>query len=188
MILSIYKQYVRWGGAATLEQFLSPPAGVHRTPVFRYNFYEYHHLIGYYSRLFGEENVLAVPYELLEAGSEEYLGRISDFLNLPVIEPPSRRANVSPSALSLAIKRQANRLFIRDALNPAPPFEQRNANRPLLKTIRKVDTVVSPRVHKEVRGALAEDDQALGSTTATRRAISVTAELIGFDLRAFGYR
>jgi sulfotransferase family protein len=186
MILSIYKQYVRWGGAATLEQFLSPPSGVHRAPVFRHGFYEYHHLIGYYSRLFGEENVLAIPYELLENRPGEYLGSICNFLGLPAIEPPSSRANVSPSSLSLSVKRQANRLFIRDALNPAPPFERQNANRNLLLKIRKLDDIVSPGLLKKYEGRWRKK---IERWTGDRYSESnrITAELMGFDLQALGY-
>lgn len=186
MILSIYKQYVRWGGAATLEQFLSPPSGVHRAPVFRYDFYEYHRLIDYYSRLFGEDNVLAIPYELLKDHPDEYLGKVCDFLGLSGIEPPSRRANVSPSSLSLSIKRQANRLFIRDALNLAPPFERRNSNRALLKTVRKIDGMASPGLRKKYEERWRKKiERSVGDRYSESN--SVTAKLMGLDLRAFGY-
>lgn len=186
VILSIYKQYVRWGGAASLEQFLDPPTGVNRIPVFRYGFYEYHHLIGYYKSIFGAENVLVLPYELLRASHEDFLGRMCKFLELPPVAPESDRDNISPSALALALKRQANRLLVRDALNPAPLLEYSKANKFLHKAARKVDSVASPKLRRKYEERWRRlIEEKVGNRYAESN--SLTAELTSLDLRNFGY-
>ena len=65
MILSTYKQYVQVGGAAPLRHFLEPPVGRSlRVPLFDWRYFEYDHLVRHYQRLFGEEHVLTLPFEL----------------------------------------------------------------------------------------------------------------------------
>lgn len=186
MILSIYKQYVRWGGAASLPDFLSPPVGVNRMPVFRYGFYEYHHLIGYYRSLFGDESVLVLPYELLRSSPGGFLASVGDFLGTPAAEPILDRANVSPSALSLSLKRRANRLFVRDGLNPAPFFDVARANKVLSKACRRIDETVPDRLiaDHERRWRLFVE-RGVGGRYAESNA--ATAAMTGLDLKALGY-
>lgn len=186
MILSVYKQYVQWGGAASLPKFLSPPPGVNRLPVFRHAFYEYHHLIGYYRDLFGDENVLVLPYELLRSRPGEFLESIDDFLGIPAAEPVLDRANVSLSALSLALKRRANRFFVRDGLNPAPFFDVGRANKILSRACRRLDEVVPSDLLKrhDLRWRRFVERE-VGDRYAESNAI--TARMTGIDLGAFGY-
>lgn len=186
VILSIYKQYLAWGGAASLEQFLTPPPGINRMPVFRYAFYEYHRLISHYHGLFGAENVLVLPYELLLASPGDFLGRIGAFVGTSVVVPERERDNVSLSALSLALKRRANRLLVRDALNPAPPFEREGANRRLFKAGRRLDERVPVWLLKaqERRWRQLVEDK-VGDRYAGSNAL--TAKLTGLDLESLGY-
>ena len=186
MILSVYKQYVGFGGAASLGQFLDPPSGVNRIPVFRYDFFEYHRLIGYYKRLFGAENVLALPYEVLRSRPGCFLGRLTDFLSLPEIDPPSGRSNVSQSALSLAVKRRANRLLVRDALNPAPLLERPGINRTLHRACRRLDELAPADLLKKHEARWRDFvEQQVGDRYAESNAL--TSELIDVNLKDFGY-
>lgn len=186
VIGSVYKQYVRWGGAASFEQFVTPPSGVARMPVFRFDFLEYHRLIGYYRYHFGTSNVLVLPYELLRAQPEDFLARIGEFLHTPSVTPGHTRANISPSSLSLSIKRQLNRHFIRDGLNPAPLLESRDCNRILMKICRKIDEKMPSGL---VEGYENRWRRYVRKKVGNRYAKSntITRELIGIDLKPFGY-
>ncbi len=186
MILSVYKQYLRWGGAASFYQFLNAASGEGRLPVFRYDFFEYHRLIGYYKSLFGVENVLAQPYELLRARPADFLGRITGFLGLPDSEPPSSRANISPSALSLALKRRANRFLVRDALNPAPLLERPEINKTLHRACRRFDELAPADLLKR-HEARWRDFVALQVGDRYAQSNALTSELIGVTLKDFGY-
>ena len=186
MILSVYKQYLRWGGAASLEQFLNQTLGSGRMPVFKYEFFEYHHLIGYYRRLFGEESVLALPYELLRKSPPDFLRRITDFVDLPAVVPPAGRSNISPSALSLSLKRQANRFLVRDALNPAPIWEHPRTNKTLHKYCRRFDE----RAPKGVLKRYEDHWRRYVASEAGDRYVesnAITSGLTGIDLKTFGY-
>lgn len=186
MILSVYKQYLRWGGAASFWQFLNVVSGEGRAPVFRYDFFEYHRLIGHYRDLFGAENVLAQPYELLRARPADFLGGITGFLDLPDAEPPSSQSNISPSALSLALKRRANRFLVRDALNPAPLLERPGVNRTLHRACRRFDELAPADLLKkhELRWRDFVEQQ-VGDRYVESNAL--TSELIGMNLKDFGY-
>ena len=186
VILSIYKQYLRWGGAASIEQFLTAPPGMGRIPIFRFDFYAYHRLIRHYQSLFGAENVLVLPYEMLKASPEGYLGRISGFLGTPLFVPGPDRDNVSPSALALAIKRHANRFVVRDALNPAPLFERQNANKPLHKMARRIDELTTPRFRQKHEDRWRRYVEArVGARYDNSNA--AVGRLTGLDLGSFGY-
>lgn len=186
MILSVYKQYLRWGGAASFWQFLNVVSGEGRLPVFRYDFFEYHHLIGYYRSLFGAENVLAQPYEILRARPADFLGNVTGLLGLPDAEPPSSRSNISPSALSLALKRRANRFLVRDALNPAPLFERPGINRTLHRACRRFDELAPADLLKKHEARWRDFvDQEVGDRYVESNAL--TSELVGVNLQDFGY-
>lgn len=186
MLVSAYKQYLKRGGPGTLRQYAASPSEIPRIPRFDPRFFEYHRLIGRYQELFGAENVLALPYELLKKTPRAFLARIGEFAGVPVANPKDKVVKPSPSALSLSFKRQANRWIVRDDLNPAPPFEVEGANRALLKLSYWTDTrlPLGLRERHELRlRALAEE------LTKGRYAESnaATAELTGIDLSAFGY-
>lgn len=187
MLGSIYKQYVRRGGAAALEQFVSPPlGGASGMPTFRFDFYEYHRLVGYYQRLFGVENVLALPYELLQNQRQDFFARIGGFLGMPAATPKDKKLNSSPSALALAFKRQANRLVVRDGLNPAPLMEIRGSNPVLLKACRRIDrSAPTELLEGYERLWRRRVERKVGKRYAESNAI--TSELIGIELRELGY-
>ena len=141
MFLSIYKEYIRRGGAATLRQYLATPRDGYWLPQFRFEFLEYHRLIRYYQDLFGAESVKVLPYELLRAQPGAFLGQIGEFVGVPVAQPQLRPMNVSLSAFALALKRHANRYFVLDGpVNPAPPFDFPASNEVLERICRGLDT------------------------------------------------
>lgn len=187
MLVSLYKQYLKRGGAVSFQQYVGAPPGADRAPRFRFDFLEYHRLIGHYRNLFGDENVLVLPYELLRTLPGEFLGQIGGFLGAPATEADLRWKNASPSALSLSLKRHANRWVVRNAFNPAAPFALDGSNGALLRLCDAADARVVPdalRGRRE-RGWRRFAEGEVGDRYAQSN--SLTAELTGLDLRAFGY-
>jgi hypothetical protein len=187
MFLSIYKEYIRRGGAASLRQYLATPIDGYWLPQFRFEFLEYHRLIRYYQDLFGAESVMVLPYELLRAQPATFLGKIGEFVGVPVAEPQVRPVNVSLSAFVLGLKRHANRYFVLDGpVNPAPPLDFPASNAMLEQTCRMLDSKLplSVRDRTERRWRI-HTARVVGTRYAQSNA--VTAGLTGLDLRALGY-
>jgi hypothetical protein len=187
MLLSIYKEYIRRGGAASLRQYLTPPADGYWMPQFRFEFLEYDHLISYYQDLFGAESVMVLPHELLRAQPGIFLGQIGEFVGVPAVEPKVLPVNVSLSAFALNLKRHANRYLVLDGpVNPAPPFDFPASNDLLERMCRMLDTKLPATLHNRHEHRWRRHAE---SEVGTRFAESnsVTAGLTGLDLRTFGY-
>src|SRR5205823_14475513 len=87
MIVSTYTPYVKAGGPSPIEDFLHPALDQGwRIPLFDFEYFEYHRLLGYYRSLFGADNVLALPYEQLVRDRRDFLTRIGEFAGRPVPE------------------------------------------------------------------------------------------------------
>ena len=186
MLVALYKQYVKMGGAGSFRQYVTAPPGDHRVPLFRFDFLEYHRLIGYYLGLFGARKVLVLPYELLQTQPRTFLERIGDFVGVPATKSEFRRVHVSQSALTLSLKRRVNRYVVRDALNPVPIFALDGSNEALVrlcdKADRRIPTAISSVPERRWR-RFAERE--VNARYAESNAL--TAKLTGIDLRAFGY-
>jgi hypothetical protein len=167
MFLSIYKEYIRRGGAASLRQYLAAPRDGYWMPQFRFEFLEYHRLITRYQELFGAE--------------------IGEFVGLPLVEPQVRRLNVSLSAFALALKRHANRYFVLDGpVNPAPPFDFPASNEILERICRVMDSKLPLAVReRHERRWRRQAARVVGTRYAKSNALC--AELTGLDLKTFGY-
>jgi len=189
MVVSLYKVYVRMGGTASLRQYVDPPPqSSARAPLFRFDFLEYHRLIGYYQQLFGSEDVLVLPYELLEERPKRFLVRLGEFAAVPtaVTSVRLKPVNVSPSAFALSVKRQANKWLVRSALNPSPVLLLHLPNDPLRALTNRIDRKLPTRlraVSDERWRGFAEVQ--LGTRYAKSNAL--TEKLTGLDLKAFGY-
>jgi hypothetical protein len=187
MFLSIYKEYVRRGGAASLRQYLAIPSDGYWMPQFRFEFLEYHRLIRYYQNLFGADSVMVLPYELLKSQPGAFLGRIGEFVGIQAVQPQVRSVNVSVSAFALGLKRQANRYFVLDGpVNPAPPFDFPGSNAMLERICRMLDPKL-PVALRDRAERLWRRHAAREVGTRYAESNAVTAGLTGLDLRAFGY-
>jgi hypothetical protein len=186
MFLSIYKQYIRRGGAASLRQYLAAPRDGYWIPQFRFEYLEYHRLISHYQDLFGTRNVLVLPYELLRARPEDFLAKVSGFVGLPPAKPRFQRMNVSLSALSLSLRRHANRYLVQDPVNPAPPFAFPRSHEILERSCRAVDAI-APETLLEIHERRWRHRAAREVGTRYAGSNARTAALTGLDLREFGY-
>ncbi len=107
-------------------------------------------------------------------------------MGTPATEADLRWKNASLSALSLSLKRHANRWVVRSAFNPAPPFALNGTNEALLRLCDAADARVTAALRdpRERRWRRVAED-AIGDRYAQSNAL--TAGLTGLDLRAFGY-
>src|SRR5581483_8855702 len=151
MIVSTYKQYVKAGGPAPIEDFLEPGSDQGwRIPLFAFEYFEYHRLLGYYRTLFGADNVLALPYEQLVRDRRGFLTEIGEFAGHPVPEQvlgemsDAKRRNPAQSALVLGATRVLNRFGPRSELNPAPLLQSSLVHGAATRMRKKLDPASLP--------------------------------------------
>ncbi|HST24931.1 MAG TPA: sulfotransferase domain-containing protein [Gaiellaceae bacterium] len=191
MIVSTYKQYVREGGALPASKFMVPPTSRSmRIPWFDLRHFEYHHLLGYYRRLFGEDRVLALPYEQFRADPRSFVERLAAFAGRPLSEeqldalPFESQTNPGPPATAIAARRWLNGLGVRSDLNPAPPL----AAPAFQKLGKRID-----RLSLAPKRAVTHEEEKLRRTVAEKvgeryvESNRLTAELTGIDLGAYGW-
>ena len=193
-IWSTYKQYVRAGGVCPLNRYLVPPSrGAARVPHFRFDHFEYHRLIGHYRRLFGEANVLALPYELFCSNPQRFVTQIVRFAandsgaEIPAQLPFDSHPNLGMSALSAEIKRRANRIFARDAINPGAWFDSPNVATFLeRRVLASVDSLVPRAIRTRLDRAA---KKCIDSLVASRYRASnrQLAAMLPWDPAEFGY-
>ncbi|UUY05662.1 sulfotransferase [Svornostia abyssi] len=148
MIASTYKQYVKAGGAMPLRLFLQPP--LHRrprVPAFDLEHFAYHRLLAHYRELFGDDRVLALPYERLREDPLAFAATVQRFAGVTetgaagVVDPEALNTARTPTVV--VASRIVNRLFVRGGPQPAadravradrrrgaPPGPRRRALRP----------------------------------------------------------
>jgi len=82
MILSTYFQYLKAGGTMSIENYLKPLKSARVIREFEMDRFKYHRLIKLYYGLFGQSNVLVLPYELLASNPLKYVETIQNFCNI----------------------------------------------------------------------------------------------------------
>jgi len=191
-ILATYKQYVSAGGLLSLGRYLGGGPGKMQWP-FEFEQFDYHRLIEHYFRRFGDDRVLVLPFELFRRDAREFVSRIIRFAGAPADEavldglPFGMRVNQANRPLYVALRRRLN-LLIRDRLTPWGPIDRRSrTGRTLRRTLRRagarapaavnawLDRRMEETIERATRGRYEESN-------------ARTAELIGFDLAAYGYQ
>ncbi|MEM7236918.1 MAG: hypothetical protein AAF501_03705, partial [Pseudomonadota bacterium] len=119
-IRSLYSQHVHEGGRQKLIEFLGDGSEPDVwNPACRLSFFHYDRLAALYDSVFGRENVLILPMELLRAAPDEFKARLFAFCALP--EPdslPSDSRNVSMSLSGVMLQRALNGIFRPNTLRP----------------------------------------------------------------------
>ena len=195
MIVSTYKQYVKTGGTASIHGFLQPAKWQGKIPTFRFDFFEYDRVIGYYRSLFGDDSVLALPYEYLVAERAAFVSQVAEFAGRPVPDDvltrivKARRRNTAQSALVMGATRPLNRFGPPSELNPAPLLGSERVAEFAARIRKRVDP-------SEIRAARALADRSerilrqAAATTVDAHYVESnrrTAELIGIDLAQYGW-
>jgi hypothetical protein len=193
MVLSTYRQYVKAGGAWRLPEFLDPPVDTRvRIPLYDPAHFAYHRLIRAYRRLFGDERVLVLPYEMFRSEPALFVSSIARFASISLDDefldsmPLDSRPNLASSMAATGVKRTVNRLVARSDVNPAPlidaPRLEAFARRRADVVDRLVPGFLAARIERRARDRVAEAVR--GRYEDSNR---VTSDVCELDLDAYGY-
>jgi hypothetical protein len=199
MIVSTYKQYVKVGGAVSLERFIdSPRTSTLHVPWFQLGYFEYDRLLRHYLDLFGPERLLVLAYEEFVEDPAAFVAKIARFAELPAeaerLEslPFDRTPKRSLSSAAIAVRRRLNRLAVRTEVNPAPLFEAPIAQRAVRWATRDklVDKLVDAALPRSVHDRLDSKLRCVAAAAVGdryRESNRATSELTGIDLGSYGW-
>ncbi|NES23672.1 MAG: sulfotransferase [Symploca sp. SIO3E6] len=187
MVLSSYRQYIKSGGMKTIEDFMG---ATQRRPGFappcQLTYLEYDLLIAYYQKLFGVDNVLVLPFELLKEKQQFLCQKVLSFAGLdgtPEYQQESK--NVGFRGLTMEFRRKLNSVVKR------PDFGNVQGSRSLAwriaeKLSKILDRFVPQSIHKQIEDPL---KQSIAETIGDsfRKSNQKTSQLIGMNLADFGY-
>jgi hypothetical protein len=187
-ILSCYKQYVKYGGACSLDDYLAARSD-HRLPQFSLAHFRYHRLIGLYRVLFGCTNVLVQVYERFRSEPAACVRAIAEFCGLEAPDglPYDEFVNVPMRPAALTVKRIVNPFIRRDSLNGNSPYALAWLGGPSQRLLQFLDRAAPDRLNArvETRWKAAITSVTDGYYEESNRR---TSALLGEDLGALGYR
>ena len=191
MIRSNYLYYIRGGGTMPLKRFIGRPemletrnwAGCHL------DYFRYDKLISLYQGLFGDSNVLALPFEILREDPRAYVNAICDFAGVPkgVALPDFGKVKGAIPTGSVALRRTLSNFFSREEMNPFSRLMPERAYwriyAPMMRSYDRLMRKMSidnpkklgDRISRLVDGKFSESNKR-------------TADLTGIDLAAYGYQ
>lgn len=189
MLMSSYSQALKGGITVDIDDYLNPPAKPVNGPFFSMAWLNYDRMVAIYDRLFGEANVLVLPFEYFIAEPEDFTRRIVEFAGAEV--PPSlaykRKEKARQPSIWLAMKRPFNLFIHKTELNgysnlaiPCLNVAEKMFRRKILDPI----TPASWSKPWERRWARRVACHAAGYYRDTNKAM---ARRCGFDLQALGY-
>lgn len=110
IIDSMYRQYIYQGGVMKFVDFLNLDGKWnHYLRGYNLDYLKYDRLVSLYYDVFGKENVLVLPQELLRENQDTFVQLISDFMKVDIPKlKPSKSSNESLSNLSTALMRVIN--------------------------------------------------------------------------------
>ncbi|MCB0629668.1 MAG: sulfotransferase [Saprospiraceae bacterium] len=188
MIFSAYSQYIKARGSLSITEYLCSPL----TKRFSFDHLQYHQLVAYYVELYGKENVLILPYEILKSNPKLYLKTVFDFIgeyNLinGVNFDIQKKVNPSMSPLTLQVKRFFNPFIMKSFPGLGKTFYFKPFSwlfsliRKTLKVLplggldRKVETRIYSKILEKTSDKYERSNAQLQNHTP-------------FDLKALGYR
>jgi len=185
MVLSSYREHIKMGGIKTLKRFIGAES---RKPGFaplcQLSYLEYELLIAYYQKLFGVDNILVLPFELLKQKQQVFGQKILNFVGLDGIpEYRQETKNVGFKGATIEFRRKLNFFFQSDDFGGAQlPLTWRIAQ----KLSVTFDRLVPQSMHKSSEEQLKQFvAQTVGDSF--RESNQKTSHLIGINLADFGY-
>lgn len=184
-IASSYRQYIRKGETGTLDCFLGTdkPRQPGIGPICMLDRLEYDLPIAYYQKLFGKNNVLVLPMELLKTNPKQLGNQVLEFAGSTGKGNYKTLAqNVGFKAGTLAIKRHLNVVCGQGA--------EVYGSRLLWRTGEKVSQVVDryfPKTWQEHAEQLLKQSIAEIVKNAFHESNQKTRQLIEIDLSELGY-
>jgi len=193
MILSFYKQYIWTGGHLALKHYLYPPNSP-RPEAFIYEQLAYDRLIAYYQKLYGQENVCVLPFELFRQSAHDYVSAIAQFCNrpfpddAPVTEHYQDQRNKSLTPFQTRVTKHINFWFgthqrFRHGALPLLDFKQ-------VKNVRRFTHRIERRLPQRYLDSLGDKavrEIAVGAGDRYRASNAETMRLTGLDLKQYGY-
>jgi hypothetical protein len=190
MVLSTWFQYVKVGGACSLDDFLRGARDL-RLPGFRFEHFEFDRLVAHYQKLFGPERVRVELFERFRREPRDFAAAILAFAGAPKpagleVLPFDDAVNRAARPLAISVRRVLNPFLRRDSVNGYSPL----AN-PVFGALggglawlvdRTSPEALDSRLRRRWQALVAE-------RAGTRYAPSNErlAKLTGHDLRAYGY-
>lgn len=182
MIEALYRQYVRDGGVTTLSGYLHPrnPAEI---PQFRFDHLEYDRLVSKYHELFGRDRVLVLPYERLRHDPDGFVEDICRFckVDAPTLSEVSNNYS-GYGAKTTILKRQLNKVFVRNSLSPAARYYVKNHESRFNRLDSRMPRLLDARIRASWRALV--DDSVAGRY---ERSNARLAKLTGIDFGGYGY-
>lgn len=187
-ISSCYLQYVKYGGTCSIKDYIKPPKrGLPVIPLFKFEHFDYSKLIQYYIDLFGQENVLAIPFELFKDDPQKFYTHIVEFTKAKRLKeiPFGNITNKRLSYLMSKLSRQANKLFVKTTLNPSAPSSEYFSNN-TIKFFMFIDSLIPKAVKKICDSSL---DKYIETQVSDRfqEGNKKLQKLVNFDLSKYGY-
>ncbi len=121
LLMSWYRHNVRLGLGVALEDYLKEiEPGI--TPYFRFDIFEFDKIVLFLQTLFGKNNVLILPYELLKYDRDSYIDKIYEFCSVKKkgFLPSYSGVNVGLSPIETLMFKWVNRLFVTGIPIPHP--------------------------------------------------------------------
>lgn len=188
MIMSMYFQYLRRCGTADIQVFLCQPYDESHT-LFSLDHLAYDQRVAYSQALFGEQNVLVLPYELFRADPDTFLKRLSALCGIPInVEeyPVERRHNEGRNHLVEGRFRWLNLFIQSTSLNAYSPFYSKWSSF-AARGLKHVLTRMTSRAREEayIRNLREQIHEIVGNRYG--RSNAALESITGLDLASFGY-
>jgi hypothetical protein len=104
---SFYSEYLKHGGHYQFDEYLALFA-----PLFN-DYFDHNYLINIYENTFDKENILLLPFELLQENSKKFIYKIETFLGLKQFDWHYQKENVSLSDKELYAYRVLSGVFVK---------------------------------------------------------------------------
>ncbi|HYW34937.1 MAG TPA: sulfotransferase domain-containing protein [Balneolaceae bacterium] len=184
LLVSSYKQVVQEGFSGSIKQYIYPPKNGAKIPQFNLKFLEYSHLIKLYQNKFGNNNTLALQFELMKENPARFFSLIFKFCQRsPLKIDTERKINKSIRPLQVLLKSFANAFFTRDQTNPNPIISNTRYSDRIIYYLVKlipefVDADINNKYKKIARGSI---------NNGIRKDNSLLERNLKIDLQNFGY-
>ncbi|MCB1616822.1 MAG: sulfotransferase [Pseudomonadales bacterium] len=190
LMRSLYKTFITWGMPHSIDRLLNP-VDANLSPQFNLDFMRFDSLVSYYRSLYGDDQVLVLPYEMFVTEPTVFLERllhyagVSNAAELIGKLPLTRRMNRNQTLLNLMIQRWLNAVFLSGPFNYAglfPSTEERLKQR--IRRSKKnpfpafLDNCFEKQFASKVNKAFA------GQFEQSNRQL---VDLTGLDLARYGY-
>ena len=191
IVLSSYREHIKKGVTVTLERFIGAGKRIPGfAPTCQLDHLQYDLIVSYYQNLFGEKNVLVIPFELLKNSPINVTQKILNFVDLNEniehldLKALKKRKNVGFKGATVSFRRQLNK-FSEPAYfgQGGPPLSWRVAQK-LSKTVDLFfPKTIHQRFEKRYRKIIAEHikDYFYQSNKRTSQLIELDLENLGYD-------